>query len=440
MKNPLFLGMTLLLLPWLGGCASLAEGVTKGLFSSGVVEEEPLMCEVTGPAFQGLASPLRQQEEGFSSTPENSQVMKKIKVMFVHGMGSPKQGFSARLQSNLLPALGLTIRDRRSKVINLTSSDFESEPLGKLTVWRYFNEERTKEVLFYELLWSEIVDKEKQELAYDTYGQQAFKRANVNHIMKKFLNSSIADPIIYGGPNHDKILESVRQGQCWMLFSDWNELPDLTTQACGWKERGAISDITDSEFFFVTHSMGSRVVIDAFQQGVRNVAETLMSDLKPEDRNLAEQILAAFRNKELHVFMMANQLPLMQLGRSVPDVVGQTGDYCREDGKHYKDRLYKKLVIVAFSDPNDVLSYAISPEYEDKYMDSRLCPSLVNVSINITPATDLLGIGEIANPYEAHVGYDNDDRVIALMMNGIGNDQVADIVATQCTWLQTVEE
>ncbi len=75
------------------------------------------------------------------------------------------------------------------------------------------------------------------------------------------------------------------------------------------------------------------------------------------------------------------------------------------------------LSIVAFSDPNDVLSYAIPVGYENEYMDSRLCPEVVNVSVNVVDAINLFGIGEFVNPMAA---YENDERVIGLMVGGQG--------------------
>ena len=44
-----------------------------------------------------------------------------------------------------------------------------------------------------------------------------------------------------------------------------------------------------------------------------------------------------------------------------------------------------------------------------------------------------------ADPGEAHVGYDRDERVISLMAHGIGYDGTAEIVKERCTWLETIE-
>jgi hypothetical protein len=98
------------------------------------------------------------------------------------------------------------------------------------------------------------------------------------------------------------------------------------------------------------------------------------------------------------------------------------------------------LRIVAFSDPNDLFSYAIPPKYADENMDSRLCPKITNVVLNVAPVNNLFGIGEIANPLTAHNAYDNDERVIQLIAKGISHDHVDPIVQERCTWLEMVEE
>ncbi len=50
----------------------------------------------------------------------------------------------------------------------------------------------------------------------------------------------------------------------------------------------------------------------------------------------------------------------------------------------------------------------------------------------------LFGLGEIANPAAAHGDYEHDERVIALIAHGIGQENTADIVKERCTWLETV--
>jgi hypothetical protein len=152
------------------------------------------------------------------------------------------------------------------------------------------------------------------------------------------------------------------------------------------------------------------------------------------------KLLASLQKEELPIFMFANQLPLLQLGRENPEVTEQIEEYCTEEGPYFNKRLFKKLKITAFSDPNDVMSYEITPLFAHKRMDSRLCPRMTNVSINIANVFSVFGVGEAANPGEAHSGYSGDERVIKLIVHGIGHEEAADIVKERCTMLEVIDE
>ena len=84
------------------------------------------------------------------------------------------------------------------------------------------------------------------------------------------------------------------------------------------------------------------------------------------------------------------------------------------------------------------MSDAIPPGFTDEDMDSRLCPSMANVLVNVAPINSILGLGEFANPLRAHSEYDDDERVVALISHGIGQDTTAPIVRERCNWLETV--
>lgn len=107
----------------------------------------------------------------------------------------------------------------------------------------------------------------------------------------------------------------------------------------------------------MTHSLGSRVVTDAFQEQAKSVRGFVGKTAQtPEDRKRLENLIEVLRNKQLRVYMLANQLPLLQLGTPLPPIVGQIDAYCRPGGNKYDERYMAALSIIAFSDPNDVLS------------------------------------------------------------------------------------
>ena len=85
-----------------------------------------------------------------------------------------------------------------------------------------------------------------------------------------------------------------------------------------------------------------------------------------------------------------------------------------------------------------LLSYAIPPGFTNRYIDSRLCAKTTNININVAKVIDIFGI-EIANPLEAHNGYKTDERVIALIVNGVDNENTSQIVKERCTTLMTID-
>ena len=422
------------------GYASIAEGVTRGL-SAEDGEKPPRPCDVTGPAFQGISEGLRRLELSGSAVVGATADFPRLKVMMVHGIGTHPPGYSARLQRNLTQALGLTKREELIKELGLRAPEFfGDEPLGHLRVFRYMNEAGTQEMLFYELSWSEITAPAKSTLAYDTSGEYEYKRSQINHALKVFLNDRMADPMAYFGESNEKILRSVGTGICWMTINDWDDLPPKGAPACDGFQFADPREFLEDEFVFVTHSLGSRIVTDAFQEQARSVREFVNETAQtPEDRKRLEDHIEALRNKQLRVYMLANQLPLLQLGTSLPPIVGQIDSYCRPGGNKYDERFMAELSVIAFSDPNDVLSYAIPVDYEDKYLDSRLCPEIVNVSVNVVDPISLFGMGEFVNPMAAHDAYEDDERVIGLMVGGMGYDLTDAKVAAGCTWLETVK-
>ena len=69
----------------------------------------------------------------------------------------------------------------------------------------------------------------------------------------------------------------------------------------------------------------------------------------------------------------------------------------------------EKTQIIAFSDPNDLMSYPVPDKFAGQYIESRLCPCVTNVTINVAAVNSLLGLGEIANPMGAHLGYEGEN-------------------------------
>jgi len=413
MKLPMKYFLSLILAMLLSGCASLGKGMAEAFLEKQQLADTRV-CELWGKPFKGLL-PFLDNQQG------------KMKVLMVHGVGDHLPGYSTQFVEKLAKELDLPAMSVQYKNITLTSRIEPGKNLGNLRINRLLSKDRRKELLFYELTWSVITAKQKEVLAYDNSGEYSFRRAEVNNLMKKFSNDTGPDPIIYLGESREDILVSFGQSFCWMTKSNWNDLPDDVMQACSFNDDSAAKNMLIDQYAFISHSLGSRITIDGMQR--------IASLLDQRDADFTQ----ALKSKEIPIYMMSNQLPMLQLGRKMPDVSNQKSAYCQVNGEKYNQRMLAKTPIIAFSDPNDLLSYAIPHGFVEKYLDSRLCIDVTNVNINVATILDAFGLGKFANPIDAHVGYATDDRVIALIAKGIGNKNTAKIVDDRCRWIETID-
>jgi hypothetical protein len=405
----------------LSGCASIGRGMTEafmGRFNS----EDTRVCQVRGQSFAGIAPGLAKPHG-------------KTKVLMVHGVGDRLPGYSTELMEKLSNQLKLTAKSSSFKDIQLMSFSDPEKKLGNLRVTRLQNENKSKELWFYELTWSEITRDQKSILAFDNSGEFSFRRATVNNMLKTFTNDTAPDPIIYLGESRELILRSFAQAFCWMGKDSWDDIPGNGRHGCDFTN-SLNENFNQDEIVFISHSLGSRIVID----GLTRIVSMLE---RPNQKSILHTIdktkREALQKKHVHIFLMSNQLPLLQLGRELPEVTGQKANYCMPNGTNYASRLFSKTSIVAFSDPNDLLSYAIPQNFTEEFLDSRLCINVTNININVASVFEAFGMGKIANPIEAHVGYSRDDRVVALIAEGIGNGHTAPIVKDRCEWTEITD-
>jgi hypothetical protein len=74
----------------------------------------------------------------------------------------------------------------------------------------------------------------------------------------------------------------------------------------------------------------------------------------------------------------------------------------------------------------------------NRYLDSRLCIDTTNININVADVTGAFGF-DYANPGDAHGGYETDERVIAMIAHGIGNQDTSPIIKERCTTMITTD-
>ena len=216
---------------------------------------------------------------------------------------------------------------------------------------------------------------------------------------------------------------------------EWDDLPETSNLMC-MPSKLAIENMRNDHYVIITHSLGSRIVIDGLQRTARIFGDKQSKEM--QSWGLANEFVQAFKENHIPIFMLANQLPLFQLGQGLPEVTGQRDAYCLADGEHYDSRILSETDIIAFSDPNDMLSYSIPPGFTSRYIDSRLCAKTTNININVANVISIFGI-EAASPLAAHNDYKIDERVISMMTNGVGNENTSQIVKDRCQTLTTVD-
>ena len=337
----------------------------------------------------------------------------ETKVAMVHGVGDHVEGYSTEFLNKLAKELNLNSRSGDSKNITLVAPLFPDKTLGNLRVTQLLNEDTGEKLTFYELAWSRLSRQEKSLLGFDTSGEIDFRRAQVNRRLKAFTNDTIPDPIIYLGSSRQLILAAFGQSFCWMATHYWEDLPKDGEHVCRGLGDAHVDKIERDDYVVISHSLGSRITLDGFQRiaDMLKHPEKYMSLAQDEKTHsmivsaATSKAITALREKHIPVFMLSNQLPLLQLGRELPEVVGQKAAYCKPEGAHYMERMLSETSIIAFSDPNDLLSYGIPNQFSEKYLDSQLCPSITNVTINVAKVIDAFDYKGFANPLDAHLGY-----------------------------------
>lgn len=415
---------SLSLIMLLSSCTSIGKGVAQAVIEKSETEDSR-QCQVWGNAFTGIDSGLGKKSG-------------QNKVLFVHGVGDHIPGYTTQFLEKIAKQLNLNVRMAEQKNIKLSAPLLPGQELGNLRVTHLLNEDNSKNLTFYELTWSAITRKDKQLLAFDNSGEYEFRRAKINSLLKKFSNDTGPDRIIYLGANREAILGAFAQSFCWMATRDWHDLPSSGVHSCSGLDDSNIDHIANDDYVFISHSLGSRITIDGMQRIVHILANVdKYSD--PNKKTIAtEKAIAAIQNKRVPIYMLSNQLPMLQLGRELPEIVGKHHDYCDAKGENYNKRMFNQTDIIAFSDPNDLLSYGIPAGFAENYIDARLCTSVTNVNINIAKVMDAFGLTDLANPVEAHVGYDQDDRVIALIAKGIGHPGTAPLIKQRCQFTKEV--
>lgn len=349
-----------------------------------------------------------------------------VNILFVHGMGyHPVGEVSTRnYQDRIAQELGFEqiVATAEPKELMLKGSQIVGGHLG----WRQFKHgsKQGRFLNVFELSWdavTESIQKALLELDGDFYERGGLTkkdkgrekhRAIVNRELKRFINRSFADPVIYLGSFGDDIRFIVAQGI--------GEIDAILGTYPGYRD-----GLEDNPFVFISDSLGSSVVFDTVNKSLDSVKT---SDGLSDYRDAATR----FAGHAQQIFMNANQLPLIELARlegpnanegesewlnRYPCGKSSTLGGLRAFGefrKGIKAADKQRLQIVAFTDPNDALSYYLTTRFREKCGSEGM--RIINVLLSNARLNYLF---IVADPGKAHAsGFKTNDDAIQLVTHG----------------------
>jgi hypothetical protein len=297
-----------------------------------------------------------------------------LDVILVHGMCTHDAAWANR---------GI---DRIAGVVSANVPEQAAVPAGIQLV------ERTQQiggtlVRFHALIWSSLTAPLKRQLDYDDTGSPTDcssagngeckpKRAWLNGYVKdKLLNDCLSDAVIYEGASHDAIRDAMVESVSRIIESNPNG---------------------DHTLAVVAESLGSKILFDALG--------SMLESRQPRTQALGQQ---AARRLAL-LYMAGNQLPILGLAEQdierrpdnrsaqVPDSLQRFLELRRRQAATARAESITRLAVVAFTDPNDLLSYRLLPA---RYA----APDVAVADVLVSNARTWLGL--IEDPVAAHLDY-----------------------------------
>jgi hypothetical protein len=264
------------------------------------------------------------------------------------------------------------------------------------------------------MVWSPIIAPLKNQLCYDQTDKSdsckdarldepryPYKRASINRALKDTLmDDCLADAIIYQGKSRDAISEQIQKAVLTAA--------SVLSQGKGAVDIQKAAAAASTPLVLVTESLGSKIAFDAIYR--------LVKSENPGIRSAGLQTL----NRTAQIFMGANQMPLLALGDQSLDGVAS---FRINSSAFPPDPLAALLElkleglgavastspkVVAFTDPNDLLSYILVPARQTATYDV----------VDVIVSNEKTYAGALERPDTAHTGYLKNRDVTRLIACG----------------------
>jgi hypothetical protein len=266
------------------------------------------------------------------------------------------------------------------------------------------------------LLWTPLTESVKCRL--EDEDASAPQKHSFADFAKDFIDDKLADALLYGGTYRQRVVRPSLQGAlCKVTGGTWT----------GGKCDQHAADYRDP-IVIITHSLGGYMIMDAIQDELRGRCE-VNGDRVAATRTPAEKVL---ENTPV-IYMMANQLALLDLStlrrdpnapRRARDIAGEkiTNDFARcwaaarARSAAREGRTAPVSQVVAFSDPNDILSWRLEPRNLQFPQADWGKVAVTNVFMSngefSTP-------GLFSDPVNAHTGYFVNPTVMDMLICGM---------------------
>jgi hypothetical protein len=308
-----------------------------------------------------------------------------VDVVLVHGMGTHDEKWAIDTIGELVSAISTNLKPRESE------ERFASAGADSIQVVKREVAIGGGTINFAALIWSPLTATLKKQLAYDDTGTPTDcavagdckpQRAKLNGLLKDgLLNDRLSDVIIYQGHRvaiQQKMVEALT-----------NVIAESDAAA---RRAGSMP----GPLVIVSESLGSKLAFDA-----------LVVMLQAGSPNVRASERAAGRLAQ--VFMAANQLPMLGLAdqeASNTNARLATGQAPSTDSLQNLLQLIArpsirgakatKLSVVAFTDPNDLLSYRLKA--------SRYSSAEVDIA-DVLVSNEYTVLGLLERPDTAHTSY-----------------------------------
>jgi hypothetical protein len=341
----------------------------------------------------------------------NSTSGSDIRVLFVHGICThDANGW-------ITPRWDLVMKGYfPSESMTATSKP----PVGQVQVIDRENEVGANKLSGCYLIWSALTAADKAQLNYDNLPTDSprpsefiWKRAEKNAKLKaSLLSDCLADGVIYAGYRGADIQASMQNTICEALYR---------TTSNGTRSFPPTYSHGSRRIVIVTESLGSRIVLDAIS------AFTIEAEKK------GAKALFAFDEAVspiTQIYMLGDPLLILALSRPALTQAAPTTDATtsrtpamatalsvlsdarvRHHGKHPKEPRAAKLSLVAFTDPNGLLSCRLLPN------DPVVLGADTRV-VNVIASNDTIYIGDVENPLNAHTIYNQNSGEPRILFGG----------------------